>query len=103
MRFNNPAVLNHGSRCGGLRPPQTRHIVDSRRTTSAQILPLIAFLPPRSRWPENTWWSTGKGHFAEKSTAIPDSGGKCDCARKKRGLGGVGALWVGGSARKVLA
>ena len=43
MRFNNPAVLNHGSRCGGLRPPQTRHIVDSRRTTSAQILPLIAF------------------------------------------------------------
>ena len=28
---------------GDSGPPQTRHIVDSRRTTSAQILPLIAF------------------------------------------------------------
>ena len=87
---------------GDSGPPQTRHIVDSGRTTCAQILPLIAFLPPRPQWPENTWWSTGNGHFVEKSTAIPDSGGKCDCARKKRGLGGVGWL-VGGSARKVLA
>lgn len=28
---------------GDSGPPQTRHIVDSRRTTCAQILPLIAF------------------------------------------------------------
>ena len=88
---------------GDSGPPQTRHIVDSGRTTSAQILPLIAFCHHDHAGLKILGGRLGTAILPRSLRPFLILVENVIVQEKREGwLGGVGWL-VGGSARKVLA
>ena len=93
---------------GDSGPPQTRHIVDSRRTTCAQILPLIAFCHHDHGGLKILGGRLGTAILPRSLRPFLILAENVIVQEKREvWLGGVGWLvgWclVGGSARKVLA